>query len=618
MSISFCRCFASLLLTVSLATYASAADTATARQAQPSSNVSPSATVPQSTAPPGTYDQIVRLSLVQGDVRLSRGKEAEHATGGDWGQATTGTPIETGFSLVTGNGRAEIEFEDASTVYLGEDSVMTFNRLTATAGVPETDVTLVSGTATLNVKTEFAGEWFLVRSPIGRIVIRYPDVNFVRINSYLDAMAITPLEDSTIRFGMSQRKIVRGQTTIYKRDGQTVPGGAESQSEFTEWDKWTEERVIARRQAMAAAMKDAGLTSPIPGLAEMKDQGVFFSCAPYGTCWQPANGWEQEAAAGRMDAQDSPVSSPQQPDPHTVSVKELQSAGPNAVSASALQTASPNAILRTEYQDEFPCSPNQIRRLIARDLLTGRETILSTSLSPNQTPYYWAVCHAGSWIQREHRYVWVVGTKRHHHCPVRWVTYGGKKAFVPIHPHDVAGKAPLNLKHGVFETGKKGESATRVAFNSTTPVKVLDSAPKEFLQPYYPPLQRAETPRLEAHLVKDGFGSTKEGAAKAAGTPITFDHRSQSIMLARQVTVNGKSSMVTEHYGGGHEAGSSMHASGGSWNGSSSGRSGGGSLGGGGSSHASSGGGFSGGSHGGGGGGASSGGGGSAGGGSHK
>jgi hypothetical protein len=62
-----------------------------------------------------TYDQIVRLSLVEGDVRVSRGKQAERATGGDWGQAATGLPIEEGFSLATGAGRAEIEFEDAST-----------------------------------------------------------------------------------------------------------------------------------------------------------------------------------------------------------------------------------------------------------------------------------------------------------------------------------------------------------------------------------------------------------------------------------------------------------------------------------------------------------------------
>src|SRR5271168_2841918 len=170
MSISSCRFLALLLLTASLTAHASPADTATTPQPQP----------PASTASLQTYDQIVRLSLVQGDVRISRGQEAEHATGGDWGLATTGLPIETGFSLVTGKGRAEIELEDASTVYLGENSVLTFNELTATGGVPRTDLTLVSGTATVNAAPTFPGEWFVLRTPTDSISIQYPHASFLR------------------------------------------------------------------------------------------------------------------------------------------------------------------------------------------------------------------------------------------------------------------------------------------------------------------------------------------------------------------------------------------------------------------------------------------------------
>jgi hypothetical protein len=110
MSISSCRWFSLFLLTVSVSAYASLTDTASAPHPQSSF----------SAAPLKTYDQIVRLSFVEGDVRISRGKQGERATGGVWGQATAGIPIETGFNLATGKGRAEIELEDASTVYLGE------------------------------------------------------------------------------------------------------------------------------------------------------------------------------------------------------------------------------------------------------------------------------------------------------------------------------------------------------------------------------------------------------------------------------------------------------------------------------------------------------------------
>src|SRR5271168_389610 len=296
MSISSCRFLALLLLTASVTTYASSADTTTTPQPQP----------PASTASLQTYDQIVRLSLVQGDVRISRGKEAEHATGGDWGLATTGLPIETGFSLVTGKGRAEIELEDASTVYLGENSVLTFNELTATGGVPSTDVTLVSGTATLNVRPTFPRESFILRTPTGRILLRYPAKNFIRVNSYLDAMAITPQEDANIHVASATQPTVKGQTITYGRDGRIIPEASGTPGEFAEWDDWTAKRIAARDVALSATMKEAGLASPIPGLAEMKDQGTFFDCAPYGTCWQPTNGWgEHEATPERLEAQQS-------------------------------------------------------------------------------------------------------------------------------------------------------------------------------------------------------------------------------------------------------------------------------------------------------------------------
>jgi hypothetical protein len=622
MSISSCRSLALLLLTVPLNAHASPADTATASLKTSSSAASPQ-TAPQ------TYDQIVRLSLVEGDVRIARGKDGEHATGGAWGQAAAGIPIEAGFGLVTGKGRVEIELEDASTVYLGENSVLTFNQLTATGGIPRTDVTLVSGTATLNVRPEFPGEWFILRTPTGRISVRYPDVNFIRVNSYLDAMALTPQEDSVIHLGSSAQRTIKGQTTTYNSFGQIVPEATATPStpnEFAEWDDWTAKRIATRSLAMSATMKNAGLTSPIPGLAEMKDQGTFFACAPYGTCWEPTIGWgEHEEAPARLDGQQSSDPSQQQSaqsSAHTVSVKAPQSAG----------TA---AILRTEYDEPFPCSPDRVRRLIARDPVTGRDTVLSTELDPNSTPYDWAVCHAGTWIHREHRYVWVAGTKRHHHCPVRWVKYGGSKGYVPLHPHDVAGKTPINLKHGVFETtGRKGDSVKHVAFTADTSVKVLNTAPKEFLKPYFPPLQHAETPRLEAHLVKDSFAPGKDSTAKPVGTAITFDHRSQSIMLARQVMQSGKNTMVPEHFGGRSESFQGRNGGGNFSGGNSGSRSAGnfsGSFGhssnAGGGSHASfsgggGGGAFHGGSGGGGGGGGShgggGGGGGSSGGGSHK
>ncbi|HEX8924615.1 MAG TPA: hypothetical protein VF786_02425, partial [Terriglobales bacterium] len=60
--------------------------------------------------------RIVRLSLVQGDVRLDR------AAGSGIEQAILNSPVPEGARLVTGNnGYAEVEFENGSTLRLASD-----------------------------------------------------------------------------------------------------------------------------------------------------------------------------------------------------------------------------------------------------------------------------------------------------------------------------------------------------------------------------------------------------------------------------------------------------------------------------------------------------------------
>ena len=92
------------------------------------------------------YPQIVRLSYVEGDVRMSRGQAGEKASHDEWEKAAVDVPIYDGFTLVTGaGGRAEVELEDASHVYLDENSVLSFPVLNANASSRHTELDLVSG-----------------------------------------------------------------------------------------------------------------------------------------------------------------------------------------------------------------------------------------------------------------------------------------------------------------------------------------------------------------------------------------------------------------------------------------------------------------------------------------
>ena len=295
------------------------------------------------------------------------------------------------------------------------------------------------------------------------------------------------------------------------------------------WDAWVDARVTEHAQAEAAMMKASGLTEPIPGLADMEKQGTFYDCPPYGVCWEPNEPKDTE-----------------QPEADGGAHETL------AVATPAESAADPTD--RFERLDFFPCTPDAIRTLIERDRITGVEQVLWSEPDAWQGdyfgfgyPYDWAVCHAGFWIHRGNRYAWVVGHHRHHRPPIRWVKAGKNTAFVPLHPHDVAGKPPLNLRHGAFVVGDKGRSVQRVMLDPNREVKVLDNAPKEFTKPRFEALVKADEPHVELHRVNQPFV-----AVKGTGPTLAFDRKSQSFLLTRQVMQGNKTTTQMMPFNGTH------------------------------------------------------------------
>jgi hypothetical protein len=482
-------------------------------------NVQP-ASPPQTAAgiQPGsnaTYPQIVRISYAEGDVRVSRGKH-----GATWEAAETGLPLQTGFNLVTGTGRAEIEFEDASTLYLADNSALAFNDLRTTGGVPHTELALLEGTATLHVHATIAGELFFFDTPVHRILVSYPNHYYERVSSYLDAMKVTPLKDAD-RQGPEtpEEQSAENQTITYNATGRIT--GTSDPKAFADYDDWVANRVAQRSVAMTAMMKAAGLSTPLPGLADMSGQGTFFPCEPYGTCWAPDNLPDLRAGAQTLDV--AQISPPE------ISHPASHPSGPMA------QVVNPTAVTPVLRDTYFPCPPTRIRSLVARNPATGKQNVIYSSM--NAMPYDWAVCHAGAWIYRRHRYAWVAGGRRHHHCPVHWVKDGRKVAYVPIHPKDVPGKLPLNRVHGVYTiTNKQARSVELARLDPGREVKLLNAPPKGFRNADVPVLSRAASPQVQAHHLADVATARKASDVREAGTRLTFDHRSQSFMLDKHDT----------------------------------------------------------------------------------
>jgi hypothetical protein len=532
-----------------------------------------------------TYAQIVRISYVDGDVRIQRGEPNGRPSSAIWEKAAADLPVETGFSLATGDGRAEIEFENASTIYLGPNSVLTFNDLHETAGVPFTEMALLSGTVSLYFHPYVAFEKMILHTPTNDLVARYPDKTNARVEAFTDAVAITSLAGGDLRLpGVARDAVVPGRTFIWL-NGQLVDAQSAQEKQVlaardadrqttSAWDQWVSGRVAQRNSAIASVMEASGLSAPIPGMAEMAGQGKFFDCAPYGTCWEPRS----EADADQGAAAKAGSQSYARPARSTNQGARLVTAAYHPAAAPANAAQYGTAAEADDLLYNFPCTPLALRYRTMRDPATGRMTVVGGPLA-EMSPYSWAVCHAGSWVRHKRHYVWVAGGKRRHADPVRWVKSDRKVGFVPIHPYDVKGRPAINVAHGFFAIdAKNGIVVEPVRPEPGHPVDFLKTVPKEYRTAQMRPLTVAEAPHMEAHPFPAG---TRVETARV-GVPIHFDAKTQMFMTARQQVVGGKTTTVVAPMS---NRSGSLQARGGSFSGASGfhGGSGAGAAGGGGS-----------------------------------
>ena len=589
--------------------------------------------------PSTVYPQIVRLSYVEGDVRIARGKAAEKTdkkaeqspgpvTG--WEQAAMGLPLEAGYSLVTGDGRAEIELENASTLELAPNSVLTLDALESQNSVTYTEASLLSGSLVVNSRSQ-AGDRIHLKSPTDHLTIGYPGWGVWRVDSYLDAIAITRLAGIQPAKARGAVSTPLDQTVAFSHGRRILAPTPPDADALVAWDNWTLGRIHERETTLDATMKQAGLAEPLPGLDQLAGKGTFFSCGEYGTCWEPSAGWDGKRQAD-VTTTDPAAEALQR---WTVSVKDVANPGAAPPAAGIPNPAGrptpvdnylsshPGATFYTEDYT-FPCQAYSVRQLIAVDPVTRKEKLVASEFDtalmdpymmafphrntlPPPAAYYtqyigyasywqggpwdWTVCHSGTWIRWNHRYVWVAGVHRHYHCPVYWVRNGHHEGYVPIHPRDVAGKPPVNLKEGLFQVNGKHSAVMHVDFEEAKGLKLLAEPPKEFRNTQLAMLKAVAMPKAEAHSawgarqsesvaarngqlvtpIARGTGAVNQAAAAKSftdahrdgmvpahheGVPINFDRKTQSFSVTREISAEGgHGTTVSTRIGGGQAFG---------------------------------------------------------------
>src|SRR5260221_2029739 len=110
-----------------------------------------------------SHARIIRLSLVQGDVRFARDTHGDPLADQKavWETAVLNLPIRQGYVVATDQGRAEVEFENGAMAFLSENTVLEFYDLSLHDGARTTRLVLRQGTASFYVNPA-SGDYFSV------------------------------------------------------------------------------------------------------------------------------------------------------------------------------------------------------------------------------------------------------------------------------------------------------------------------------------------------------------------------------------------------------------------------------------------------------------------------
>jgi hypothetical protein len=571
--------------------------------------------------------QLVRITYTHGAVKFSPGKNGRPNLQTDWMAAPTGMTLEEGDTLATEDGRAVMEFEDGSTVYLAEHSVLQFGKLQIKGGATTSQLTLLTGIATFD-HTSNGSDVLLVATPATKLSTNKTEV--FRLDSTLNGTFVRAVDLPLTVDEKDGRKstLAPGRAVAYVDGFRILMKGPMAHPEKDPWDQWVDAQRLERAAATKKGLEESGLKEPIPGLAQLAETGHFFDCPPYGKCWEPN---EKPATTTRAAAEALQA--------------EPQAAAPAAPNATEPQ----NFVINKTLVNRCPLEAwmYSVGRPSKPGLLAANEPEETFTIA---TP--WSSCFAGSWVLdgcwrgthqfdgfpafdpwppycgRE-RLVYVVG-RRHKHPPCRIVHTPHDIGIVPRHPLDRKGAPPLNAKAGIFTLALE-KDGLQAKFDPPpgNGVHWESSLPKAFSsdQTLMASATRVAPPVIQGTMMRmipgDELRLSAAQPTKVDEKDIRYDYKTGNFVVTRMPTAavdgteskgtsgttvvahvgsNGVTGGVTGHSGGWF--GGSSSGSHGSAGGSAGGSSGGGHASGGGSSGGSSSGGSasSGGSSGGGGG----------------
>lgn len=235
----------------------------------------PGATVEE---PGGSQVRIVRLSQVRGNVRMDRN------TGRGFEGAFTNIPVVAGVKLLTGEGVAEVEFEDNSSLRLAPESEVEFTQLGRSAdGTTLTTAKLGKGMAYVSMqKGKGAGNVTLQYGPVR--VAMGPGAH-LRVDATQPQVELAVFDGSVrVEMGSATTTLTKKQTVSLDPVGQTMTPVSKGVQEVV-WDAWDSAQAGYHKNVSALAGSAGGFG--LYGANDLGYYGSFVDMPGCGSMWRP-------------------------------------------------------------------------------------------------------------------------------------------------------------------------------------------------------------------------------------------------------------------------------------------------------------------------------------------
>jgi len=192
-------------------------------------------------------------------------------------------PIQEGFSIATGQGRAEIEFESGATARLAENSVLQFTQLALSDGGRITRLTLTQGTASFYANLT-SQDNFVVLTPTLQVSI--PKKASFRVDTSDAGATVSVLKgEVSVDSEAGSQRVTKGHTLSFDASNANDVE-IRRNAEADQWDRWVTDRDEVIRTGDSATLRY--VNSPYTyGLADLYSYGGWYNYAGYGRCWQP-------------------------------------------------------------------------------------------------------------------------------------------------------------------------------------------------------------------------------------------------------------------------------------------------------------------------------------------